>query len=271
MDQNINSPIDETESIINVITIILICISILLISPCFLSKRIERFIIMKPIQIPKVIIQTYHNKNKIPEKVYQNISKYSPGYQHIIFDDKECIQFLEKEYGSILVDKFKRIKIGAHKSDLFRYCYLYKYGGIYLDIKTELIKPINFIFRGDFTFTVIAKSRASIYQGVLVSKPRNPIFIQLIKNILTNNNPGYSDFIIYFYNLLSTKIRKKPKPGVNRISQNDFFYLFEEHCTENEQEIKKKCYDGKDRYGKCCFIYDNNEPIIKTRYSDFPW
>ena len=45
------------------------------------------------------------------------------------------------------------------------------------------IKPINFIFRGDFTFTVISKSRASIYQGVLVSKPKNPIFIQLI-------NPG---------------------------------------------------------------------------------
>ena len=145
MDQNINSPIDKTESIINVITIILICISIILISPCFISKKIERFFIRAPIQIPKVIIQTYHNKNKIPEKVYQNIRKYSPGYQHIIFDDKECIQFLEKEYGSTLVSKFKKIKIGAHKSDLFRYCYLYKYGGIYLDIKTELIKPINFI------------------------------------------------------------------------------------------------------------------------------
>ena len=31
------------------------------------------------------------------------------------------------------------------------------------------------------------------------------------------------------------------------------------------------CEDGLDKYNKCCYIYDNNEKIIKTRYSDYPW
>ena len=258
-------------SIINLLTIILICISIILISPCLFTKRIERFVMSKPSNLPKVIIQTYHNKNLIPQKVYHNIKKYAPDYQHLVFDDRECINFLNKEYGVTIVDKFKNLKKGPHKSDLFRYCYLYKYGGVYMDIKTELIKPLNFILRGNFTFTVISISKRSIYQGVLVSKPNNPLFMNLIKNILSNNNPEYSDFIIYFYNLLTYKIKKVPQPGVNRISQNDFIYLFEEHCTNDSKEIKSQCYDGKDRYGRCCFIYDKNEPIIKTRYADFPW
>ena len=30
---------------------------------------------------------------------------------------------------------FKDLKIGAHKADFFRYCILYIYGGIYIDIK----------------------------------------------------------------------------------------------------------------------------------------
>ena len=259
------------ENIINVITIVLICISLVLISPCFLSKNIERFVMSEPYRLPKVIIQTYYSKHKIPQKVYMNIKKFSSGYKHLVFDDQDCIQFLNKEYGQQVLDKFKSLKVGAHKSDLFRYCYLYKYGGVYLDIKTELIKPIDFILRGNFTFTVISKSKSSIYQGVLVSKPRNPLFKQLINNILSNKNPQYSDFIIFFYNLLTYKIRKKPQPGVNKINQNDFIYLFQEFCTSESKEIASKCYDGKDRYGRCCFIYDGSEPIIKTRYADFPW
>lgn len=262
-----------SESIINIITIILVCISIILISPCFFSKKIERFLMTKPSQIPIKIIQTYYSKKAIPDKVYNNIKQYCKGYHHMVFDDNDCIKFLRKEYGPTVVDKFRNLKNGAHKSDLFRYCYLYRYGGVYLDIKTELIKNLNSILRGDFTFTVLSfhPQLPNIYQGVLATRPQNPLFHDLIRNILSNKNPKYMDFTVYFYKLLFSKIRKKPKPGINRISENDFIYLFQEQCTSKTNEISKRCYDGKDRYGLCCLIYDNNEPIIKTRYSDFPW
>ena len=117
---NINN---VNENIINVITIVLICISLVLISPCFLSKSIERFVMSEPYSLPKVIIQTYYSKHKIPQKVYRNIKKFSSGYKHLVFDDQDCIQFLNKEYGQQVLDKFKSLKVGAHKSDLFRYCY----------------------------------------------------------------------------------------------------------------------------------------------------
>ena len=262
-----------SENIVNMITIILLCISIILISPCFFSKKIERFLMTKPSRIPNKIIQTYYSKKAIPDKVYKNIKKYGKGYQHHVFDDRECIEFLGKEYGKTIVDKFKSFKHGAHKSDLFRYCYLYKYGGVYLDIKTELIKDLNAILRGDFTFTVLSfhPQLPNIYQGILATRPLNPFFFELITNILANKNPKYMDFTVYFYKLLSSKIRKKPSPGINRISESDFIYLFQEQCTSKTSEILKRCHDGKDRYGLCCLVYDNNVPVIKTRYSDFPW
>jgi hypothetical protein len=61
-----------------------------------------------------------------------------------------------------------------------------------------------------------------------------------------------------------------PKLGKNDIQQKFDFssvYLFEEKCTVNDAE----CSEGLDRYGLCCYIYDNNDKIIKSRYSDFPW
>lgn len=118
---NIRDKLLINEGIINIITIILVCISIVLISPCFLSKKIERFLMIKPSQISNVIIQTYYNKKVIPLKVYNNIKKFGNGYQHIIFDDKDCINFLKNEFGETMVNKFRTLKKGAHKSDLFRY------------------------------------------------------------------------------------------------------------------------------------------------------
>ena len=43
--------------------------------------------------IPKVIISTYHDKTKIPSKVYENINQYAPDYKHIIYDDNEVVLF----------------------------------------------------------------------------------------------------------------------------------------------------------------------------------
>ena len=53
------------------------------------------------------IIQTYFDKSKIPKKVYDNIKKYAPEYNHIIYDDDDCINFLEKYYSKKIVDRFK--------------------------------------------------------------------------------------------------------------------------------------------------------------------
>ena len=59
------------------------------------------------------------------------------------------------------------------------------------------------------------------------------------------------------------------KQGLNLNIKNksNNYYLFQENCDRN----KNNCYDGLDKYGFCCFIYDNNNKIIKNRYADYPW
>ena len=83
--------------------------------------------------IPKNIIQTYSHKHKIPEKVFLNIAKFAPDYKHLVFDDDDCIEFLRSNYSEHYVSIFNSYPRGAHKSDFFRYSYLYLKGGFYLD------------------------------------------------------------------------------------------------------------------------------------------
>ena len=122
-------------------------------------------------EIPKIIVSTYYDKNKIPQKVYDNIKEYAPNYKFKIYDDQEIALFLKKYYGKDVLNTFLTLHRGAHKADLFRYCYLYIYGGIYLDIKTKLIKNIDDIFNKPNVnfYTVLSMHKPTIYQGIIAN------------------------------------------------------------------------------------------------------
>jgi len=227
--------------------------------------------------IPKIIHQTYHDKSKIPQKVYNNIKTYGSDYTHHIYDDKEAVEFLQKYFTDRVVDKFNSLKNGAHKADLLRYCLLYIYGGVYLDIKTELIKPLSLVIKNKYKdenidiYSVLSIIKNTVYQGIIASPPRKNFFLLLINYILlTPAEVTSMDYLVFtrdFYNNIKRDLRKKNmvKSGLNK-GKNDNFYLFIESCSE-----KNYCPDGKDRYGLCCYVYDGDEKVFKTRYSDFPW
>lgn len=222
--------------------------------------------------IPKIVIQTYFDKKKIPQKVYDNIKKFAPEYEHIVWDDNECENFMNEFFNPNILLTFRQLK-GAHKADLFRYCYLYKYGGVYLDIKTELIKPLKKVFPDNHTYSVLSIVKNTVFQGIIATPPGNPIFLKLIHFMVSiiEDKVKYSYLIFTkdFFNKIYYYCDKMPQPGLN-IGKKDFnYYLYIERCSDD----KNMCSDGLDRYGKCCYIYDknNNIPIIKNRYADFPW
>ena len=233
--------------------------------------------------IPKVIISTYYDKNKIPQKVFENIKKYAHDYQYIVFDDNQIITFLKKYYPPNVLNAFHELHKGAHKADLFRYCYLYIYGGIYLDIKTQLIEPIEKTFNKPYTnfYTVLSLHKPTIYQGIIACAPKNPIFLQLIDHIVNVKKPvkRYFEFTADFYKKLRNYYNfyefnnqfyldnNQNKTKNNSQKRKFNLYLFKEVCSKNSED----CCDGLDKYKLCCYVYDNNSRVIKTRYADYPW
>ena len=251
--------------------LLLLCIIIL----CCIIYNLTDNQYKENFETPKILIQTIRDKSVIPDKVYKNIKKFAPEYKHIIYDDSECIQFLKK-YNHILhkkanlVDVFRKIPSGAHKADLFRYCYLYINGGVYLDIKIELIKPLREIFKNpNVLYTNIAANNTSIFQAIIHSPKNNPIFLDLIDYIANNynNSTKINDFCTKdFYNKVCKYTNKKKlKEGYHKnIKKGPNIYLFREIGFDNSD-----CYDGYDRYGGCYFIVSKGKKIIKCRYSDY--
>ena len=219
--------------------------------------------------IPLVIHQTYSNLTKIPSKVYENIKRFAPLHKHVVYDDLAALTFLQNNFSENVSRAFQLLLLGAHKADLFRYAVLYIVGGIYLDIKTELLEDVSntfSIFSKDTIITVLSQKRAEMYQGVIAAAPRQPIFLFLIDAILqSGSSPLYNRFCLDFYSYISSDVQHKPLEGESRGTRQSYV-LYQEHC------VNELCSDGLDRYGFCCKIRDKNSMVrIKTRYADYPW
>lgn len=249
--------------------------------------------------IPNYLFQTYYDKSKIPQYIFDSIELYAKNYKYILLDDKDAIIFLKTYFIKDVVNRFNDLSFGAHKADLLRYCLLYIYGGIYLDIKTLLIKPIDEIFiNKTYFYTALSKFTHSknieyyIYQGILASPAHNHIFLNLI-NFITYmplyilNYPlriHYLILIQHFYKEVLKDVQSKNENkkqlnfGINQGKVNTY-YLFEESCssTNDDKYNNKNVCTKLDRYGMCCTIYDNNidtgnsNKIFMGRDPTFPW
>lgn len=173
-------------------------------------------------EIPNVLVQTYISWDKVPEKTKGMIKQYSKGYDYKFFDDNQCISFLNKHYGDNFVKAFTSFS-GPHKADLFRYCYLYLYGGIYIDIKTIFKKQLSEIFTNKTHFyTVLSslpesvmrclsvlhpyvnKRGSGIYQGIIACPPNHPLMLKCLQHMITiyntyGSNVPYLTFCHFLY------------------------------------------------------------------------
>ena len=217
--------------------------------------------------IPKIVHQTYHSKLKIPKKVDENFAEHAAAYTRYIYDDQDISQFLSHYFTPRVLERFKELKVGPHKADLFRYCVLYIKGGIYMDIKTVLVQPLDTLFPDNTISTVIANDGSTIFQGIIACPPRQPLFLALIAAILKGSvEPPYHLFTLEFMRYIRRDIQRRPLEGRNQGLKHAYM-LYRERCTKNAA----MCSDGLDRYGMCCNVTLGGERVIKTRYSDYPW
>lgn len=217
--------------------------------------------------IPRTIILTTQDKTKIPQHIHEQYAKYAQGYEVSIFDDQECETFLKQEYPPEVLQKFRSFSAGAHKADLFRYAYLLKHGGIYLDIKTILMVDLNEMINHTIpTCYLVYTDNNRLYNGILCTPPRNEYFLKLLNDIVYG--PKLTHYIQFC-------------ESAARILQND--YLMVGSFTKGLQNTKGRiprvilwkeifcdsdthCNKKKDRYGFCNFCIDETDKkLFKIR------
>lgn len=145
--------------------------------------------------IPPHIIQTWvdHQTNVYDlKKKTEKLLRKNPELEYTLFSDSDMKKFIVKHYPEILTT-YDAILPSAFRSDFFRYLYLYKHGGIYLDIsymplisfKDLTIKIVHTLPNMDQKIRLgLVRERPSLptclYNGFMMAEPGHPVMKQCI-------------------------------------------------------------------------------------------
>ena len=152
--------------------------------------------------IPLNIFQTWHTLD-LPAKMKENVDilkSQNPEFTYYLYDDHMCRDFIQTHFDKDVVWAFDKLKPGAYKADLWRYCILYMYGGVYLDIKYRCVNNFKLIQLTDQEYWVkdrlysihnSIKHVYGVYQAFIVSLPKNNILMTCINQIIRNCKLNY--------------------------------------------------------------------------------
>ena len=152
--------------------------------------------------IPLNIFQTWYTLD-LPAKMKENVDilkSQNPEFTYYLYDDHMCRDFIQTHFDKDVVWAFDKLKPGAYKADLWRYCILYMYGGVYLDIKYRCVNNFKLIQLTDQEYWVkdrlysihnSIKHVYGVYQAFIVSLPKNNILMTCINQIIRNCKLNY--------------------------------------------------------------------------------
>ena len=186
-------------------------------------------------QIPLHIYQTWNTKN-LPPKMHECVEKLktdNPEFEHHLYDIEECRHFIETNFDKRVLNAFNKLKPVAFKADLWRYCILYKKGGVYLDIKYQCEPGFKLIHLANENFYAKELWNGNyldnaINNGFLISKPNNEKYKKIIDQICNHVEIKYYD---------------------NFISGQTGPYLFGRYFNKSEMDSIKYTYYEENKRG----------------------
>jgi mannosyltransferase OCH1-like enzyme len=101
---------------------------------------------------PRILVQFWDDLDAIPSDVQECIDSWSAlesaGFKRLLFDDARAEEFIGRHFGERHLCAFQACTHPAMRSDYFRYAFISKIGGFYVDADDVfLAQPIDALFR----------------------------------------------------------------------------------------------------------------------------
>ena len=126
----------------------------------------------------------------------QSVKSCFPRAKYQLLQQPEIESFLAEHFDRNVLHLFRSFVPYAYRSDLARYCLLYVYGGWYVDLT---LKMLTSVCVADHIDMIVFADRGcismcqpwAIQNGLIYSKPNNPIFLRVIERIAAHRDRRY--------------------------------------------------------------------------------
>lgn len=152
--------------------------------------------------IPKIIWQTWMTKDLHPicQAQLDNTKKINPDWTHYLLTDDELDNFVNTEFAdwSDVVECYHKLNMMVAKVDFWRYLVLYKYGGVYMDMDSAMIRPLDELIRDtDNAVITFEGNMENFVQWAMIFAPSHPILKHTIDLVIDNikNDRFHNDIL----------------------------------------------------------------------------
>jgi mannosyltransferase OCH1-like enzyme len=165
----------------------------------------ESDVVLTKHKIPRIIHQTYKIKN-LPEEIQKVVDKLkstNPTFEYRFYDDEDCEKFIRDNYDKETLGLYLSINpnYGSARADFFRYLLMYKVGGVYLDIKSCTLVPLEdaLLSTDEYLLTHwpgkdwardLAYEHGEFQNWHIICKPEHP-FLKKAIDVVKNNIKNY--------------------------------------------------------------------------------
>jgi len=141
--------------------------------------------------IPRIIHQTWRSRDVPPDKGDpESWQLLNPGWEYRFWSDDDLLAFMAAEFPELLA-LYRSYSKPVQRADLARYCLLRRYGGLYADIDTRCLAPLD-ILAGDRRVVLCEEPRSQhgpahrrglptlLFNGTMASPPGHPFWDRVI-------------------------------------------------------------------------------------------
>lgn len=163
-------------------------------------KKFDDFVKNEKFHIPKNIFQTWETDEISPDfqKIIDTWKEYNLNWNYKLYTKTDREQFIKENFDNEVYKTYCKIIPGAYKADLFRYCILYIYGGVYVDIDTICMNNLDKLIMNNGLQLVVpidinetyGEGNHNIFNTFIASVPKSKIMLDCIHRIIHNVKNG---------------------------------------------------------------------------------
>jgi hypothetical protein len=139
---------------------------------------------MNNLEVSKIVMQKTAKKQEeyIVNQIKLNIPNdwsyinFCNGEEELFFKQNSLDEFPD------IIEKWRQMPCQPHKADLFRYYYLYIYGGFFLDGDAMIYDNIENIINNNNFVTAIGLDTSTLCNAYIGTFPKNPIIYEALKD-----------------------------------------------------------------------------------------
>ncbi|MFT4255331.1 MAG: glycosyltransferase [Caulobacter sp.] len=146
--------------------------------------------------IPSLVFQTWKSKDVLPANFAYwraTFEALNPRFDFRLWDDADNRRFVEDRFAWFL-STYDRFPAEIFRADVVRYLFLYEFGGVYADMDTECLRPLDHLLTIDADVVLGRMGDPgfahSIPNAIMIARPRQSFWLLVLGLVMTEAEQG---------------------------------------------------------------------------------